>query len=161
MVESGLIHQPALENIFQKIMDTNIIGLITEMQVATYVISKGYTVSVPYGNKDRYDQIWDINGKLLKVQIKTSRWYEKYTQKEAFTFSCKTSYTKGNNRGIVTKKYTEDEIDYFATFFEGQCYVVPVSECKGVQKILRFSSSVNNSNINWAKNYTFQEVIEK
>lgn len=143
-------------------MDTNTIGLITEMQVATYVISKGYSVSVPYGDKNRYDQIWDINGKLLKIQIKTSRWYERYTQKEAFTFSCKSSYTKGQDRGVVTKTYTEDEIDYFATFFEGQCYVVPISECKGVQKILRFSSNAKNqANINWAKNYTFQEVIEK
>lgn len=139
-------------------MDTNTKGLLTELQVASYIIKKGYTVSVPYGDKDRYDQIWDINGKLLKIQIKTAHWVDE-EKKEAFEFKTKSGYMKAHNN--VSKIYTKDEIDYFATFFENQCYVVPVEKCGKGGKILRYSSTAGNQpSINWAKDYTFEEVIE-
>jgi hypothetical protein len=54
-------------------MNTNQIGKISELEILTYVTKLGYSVSIPFGDKDKYDQIWDINGKLIKVQIKTSR----------------------------------------------------------------------------------------
>ena len=47
-------------------MDTNLQGKITELEVMSYIIKKGFSVSIPFGDKDRYDQIWDINGKLYK-----------------------------------------------------------------------------------------------
>jgi hypothetical protein len=48
-------------------MDTNTKGNLTELRVLSRVTELGHTVSIPFGNKDRYDQIWDVNGKLLKV----------------------------------------------------------------------------------------------
>lgn len=152
------MRSPALKNTFQyKKMDTNTKGLLTELNVASYVIKKGYSVSVPYGDKDRYDQIWDINGTLLKIQIKTSHWLN--DKQEAFEFKTESGYMKAHKN--ITRTYTKNEIDYFATFFENRCYVVPVEEC-GATKILRFSSNAKNqTTINWAKNYTFEEIIEK
>ena len=54
-------------------LDTNKKGAFTEAQILSYILNLGYSVSIPFGDKDRYDQIWDINGKLLKIQIKTAR----------------------------------------------------------------------------------------
>lgn len=54
-------------------MNTNIKGKITELEILTLVTKLGYSVSIPFGDKDKYDQIWDINGRLLKIQIKTAR----------------------------------------------------------------------------------------
>ena len=140
-----------------KELDTNTKGILTELKVLQYVIEQGYSVSIPYGDRDRYDQIWDINGKLLKVQVKTSHWYNE--EQTAFSFKTRSGYMKAHQN--VEKKYTKEEIDYFATFFNNECYVVPVEEC-GFIKILRFSSDASNqSTINWAKNYTFKEIIEK
>lgn len=54
-------------------MNTNIKGKISELEILTLVTKLGYSVSIPFGDKDKYDQIWDINGHLLKIQIKTAR----------------------------------------------------------------------------------------
>ena len=138
-------------------MDTNTKGIITELEVLSYVIKKGYSVSIPYGDKDRYDQIWDIQGKLLKIQIKTAHW--KDDKHDAFVFKTRSGYS--NRQGYNQRFYTKNEIDYFATFFENQVYVIPVEECRS-EKILRFSSqAANQPSINWAKDYTFEEVLEK
>jgi hypothetical protein len=36
-------------------MDTNILGKTTELEVLLYVTKKGISVSIPFGDKDRYD----------------------------------------------------------------------------------------------------------
>ena len=48
-------------------------GITTELEIQYNVSKLGAIVSIPYGDCARYDHIWDINGKLLKVQIKTSQ----------------------------------------------------------------------------------------
>ena len=149
---SGLNQIPAVKTYIQKrAMDTNTLGKITELEVMSYIIKKGYSVSVPFGDKDRYDQIWDINGKLLRIQIKTSHLYNKNTGK-AIEFKA-----TGTSNGKTTV-YTKDDIDYFATFWEGQVYVVPVGETSS-KKVLRFEATINQPNISWAKNYTVEEVL--
>lgn len=134
-------------------MDTNQVGKITELETLSYVIKQGYSVSLPFGDKDRYDQIWDINGKLFRVQVKTSRWAD--DEHTGILFACY-SITNG-----VRHKYSKQEIDLFATIWDNQLYVVPVEECSSEKK-LRFSSKQpNQPSINWAKNYTFEEVIKR
>ena len=132
-------------------MDTNIIGKTTELEVLLYMTKKGISVSIPFGDKDRYDQIWDINGKLIKIQIKTSHISKKNTGK-AIEFK-----TTGTSNGKTTK-YSKKDIDYFATFWENQVYVVPVEETSSI-KTLRFECTVNKPNISWANNYTVEEVF--
>ena len=134
-------------------MNTNTLGKITEIEVMSYILKKGYSVSTPFGDKDRYDQIWDINGELFRVQVKTCHLNTK-TSTKAIEFK-----TTGTSNGKTTT-YSKKDIDYFATFWEGQVYVVPVEETSS-KKILRFDSKVNSSNISWAKDYTFEEVFEK
>lgn len=136
-------------------MDTNTIGKITELKVLQYVIEKGYSVSIPFGDKDRYDQIWDINNKLLRVQVKTARAVDK--EKSGIIFNCRTTYSR--NTGSKTHHYTDNEIDYFATFWDNKCYLVPVNECSD-KKTLRFTAKQNSPSISWAKNYEFEEVVK-
>lgn len=138
-------------------MNPNEKGKITEAQILAYIINLGYSVSIPFGDKDRYDQIWDINGKLLRIQIKTARINEKEKnlQNSSIRFNCK-SIINGKIR-----KYSKKEIDYFATYWENKVYLIPVEECS-IEKVLRFTSSQpNQPNINWAKNYEFEEVIKR
>ena len=54
-------------------MNVNQKGNLTEIQVMMCAIKNGVTVSVPYGDCAKYDQIWDFNGHLLNVQVITSR----------------------------------------------------------------------------------------
>lgn len=147
---------PALKNLYITfIMDTNKLGQITESDVLSYVLKKGYAVSIPFGDKERYDQIWDINGTLLRIQIKTCRPLDKETS--GVIFNCRTTARRKNS--CKTHHYTSDEIDYFATIWNGVVYMVPVTECSD-KKILRFYSKQEQPNISWAKNYIFDEVVK-
>ena len=133
-------------------MDTNQKGKITEIEVLSYILKLGYSVSIPFGDKDRYDQIWDIDGNLLRVQIKTC---SSLDENNAICFSCK-SVSNGK-----AHKYTKKDIDYFATYWNKKCYLVPVGECSS-QKILRFQTkSTQTKGINWAKDYEVEEVLKR
>lgn len=136
-------------------MNSNTKGKITELKVLSYVIEKGYSVSIPFGDKDRYDQIWDINNKLIRVQIKASRPIDKDVS--GIMFNCYTTYSR--NSGCKTHHYTDKEIDYFATFWDDKCYLIPVNECSD-KKTLRFFAKQKQPNISWAKNYEFEEVVK-
>ena len=135
------------------ITNTNILGKITELDVMSYVVKQGYSVSVPYGDKDRYDQIWDIHGKLVRVQVKTAHLCKR-NNGMAIEFK-----TTGTSNGKTTV-YSVSDIDYFATFWENRVYVVPVAETSS-KKVLRFESDCKNPNITWAKNYTFEEFVKR
>lgn len=139
-------------------MDTKQIGNITELEVLTYVTKLGYQVSIPFGDRERYDQIWDIDGTLLKVQVKTSSALDE--KNTAIKFSCR-SNTKKEGK-IKHSRYNKREIDCFATMWEGKCYLVPIEECSTL-KTLRFKppKSGQEKGIIYAKDYEIEEVLKK
>jgi hypothetical protein len=138
--------------------DTKLIGNIAELEVLNYITKLGYQVSLPFGDRARYDQIWDVEGKLLKVQIKNAKLHQ---SGDYISVSCKSSNRKGGK--WVTKRYTENEIDFLATFYNNRCYLIPVNQLPGRSKNLRFSPPVNGQqeNINWAEDYEVEKIIKK
>ena len=138
-------------------MDSKLIGNITELEVLTYITKLGYQVSIPFGDRERYDQIWDINGKLLRVQVKTSH---EIDDGAAVAFSCRSSQrSKGKTKNT---RYRDTEIDYFATIWQGRCYLVPIQETS-TEKVLRFAPPKNGQikGITFAKDYEFEKVVNK
>ena len=133
-------------------------GNLTELQVISYFYSLGYQCSIPYGENSRYDLVADIHGHLIRIQVKTSS--IKNGNPNAICFSCRSS--RVNSKGVLNKRYTENEIDYFATMWDGQCYLVPIKECSA-EKTLRFCVPHNAqlAGINLAKDYTVETQIEK
>ena len=124
-------------------------GNLTELQCLTAFAEQGLKVSIPYGENCRYDFILDVNGTLLKIQCKTSRLI---TSQDGFEFKCRS--TNATRKGVFTTRYTSSEIDYFATYFNKQCYLVPVQEC-GITKTLRYCypSNGQKKGISLAKQY--------
>ncbi len=49
------------------------IGETTEAVILAHLIQRGDSVSLPFGNNQRYDMIVDRRGKLIKAQCKTGR----------------------------------------------------------------------------------------
>lgn len=139
-------------------VDTKQIGNITELEVLTYITKLGYQVSIPFGDRERYDQIWDVNGTLLRVQVKTSHYVD--DEKTAIKFSCKSIARKRGK--CMGSRYTKREIDFFATMCNGQCYLIPVEECS-VEKILRFSPPKNGqvTGIAFAESYKVEEMLKR
>ena len=59
-------------------------------------------------------------------------------------------------------RYTSDEIDYFATYFNNICYLIPVNECS-TEKVLRFVPPKNGQvkGITFATDYELEKQINK
>jgi hypothetical protein len=132
-------------------------GNLTELQCLAAFTELGYIISIPYGDCARYDFIVDINNTLYKVQCKTSSKREE----GVFEFACRS--TAANCSRAATRSYTKDEIDFFATIIEGECYLVPISETGGRKKTIRFGSTKNNkkAGVSFAKDYKIETQLAK
>ena len=55
-----------------------------------------------------------------------------------------------------------EEIDYFATYFNNKCYLVPIEECSS-EKTLRFEPPANGQRvgITFAEDYELEKQITK
>ena len=116
-------------------------------------------VSIPYGDNSKYDFIADVNGKLLKIQVKTSSYVDE--KQTAIKFSCRSTHL--NCKGVSNVKYSKDEIDYFATYWENKCYLIPVEECS-TQKNLRLTDTTKSGQvkgISFAKDYELSLQLQK
>ena len=132
-------------------------GNLTELQCITAFYELGYSVNIPYGENSRYDFIADVDGQLIKIQVKTSRIKK---ENEAIVFACRSSNV--NTQGTTYHRYTKEQIDYFATFWNGQCYLIPVEECS-TEKILRFCYPANGQKkgITLAEEYELKKVLDR
>lgn len=135
--------------------NTKLIGNITEIQVQLEATKLGIQVSIPYGDHARYDQIWDVNGKLLKIQIKKCN-----LKNGCIEINCKSSTRKCGE--IVNKRYTKEEIDYLVTYYNDKCYIIPVEQLPSRVKTLRLEKPNNNQQIgiSYAEDYELSKFIE-
>lgn len=133
-------------------------GEITEQQVAIEFLKLGYLVSKPLVQSSRYDFIVDINNKLYKIQVKTGTAKE---DNSYIAFATSTSHT--NTQGTLNISYTAEDVDFFATIYEGQCYLVPFDICgKRLQRLrLVPTKSGQTKGIVFAKDYLLQDVVKK
>ena len=141
-------------------IDTKVKGNTTEMECMLEFMKLGYQVSIPFGEDSRYDFIGDINGKLLRIQCKSSSEIIDNGNVTAIKFA--TVRTSGGNAKVNTRtKYTAEEIDYFATSYQGRCYLVPVTQCSN-EKTLRILPTKNGQTkgITWLKDCELSEVIK-
>ena len=131
-------------------------GNLTQLRCLSAFVQQGCTVCIPYGDNAKYDFIVDIDKKLFRVQAKTS------TPKgdASFGFSCRSTHV--NSQGCTNETYSSDDIDYFATYWKGECYLIPIEECN-VGKILRLQPTKNGQKkgISFAKDYILADMVER
>ena len=139
---------------------TQMLGNSNELRCITSFIQLGFECSIPYGNGAKYDFIADDGEHLYRIQCKCSNYVNDHgkIKEDAFSFNttCQTTNTKETIRYI----YSNKEIDYFATYFKGKVYVVPVEECK-TSKTLRLEPPANGQqNYSKAENYLITNVFK-
>lgn len=137
-------------------MNSKKIGNITEIETMLALAKNGYNVLIPYGDCERYDYVVDTNNKFIRIQCKTASTSDNGA---SIHFSCRSCHRK--NGKIIHHTYSKEEIDYFATSFNGKVYLIPVEDC-GIDKKLRILPPKNGQNrgITWAKDYELEEVIK-
>ena len=138
-------------------LDTNIRGTITELKCKTYFLELGYMVSTPE-SPTRYDFILDTREKLLKIQVKTC-----HIEEDGARLAFKVSSTHITANGNTKRHYQDDGIDYFCTWYNNECYLIPVSDCGKDEKCLRLKPTKNGQvkNISFAKDYIAKEVLSR
>lgn len=127
-------------------------GITTEMYVAAYLLSLGYNVSQPLCQDSKYDLVVDVNNKLLRLQVKTAR----LTDANSITFNCRS--TTKNSSTHKSRSYGENEIDYFATYWNHQVYLVPVGQCSSEKRL--HLEKPKQSNWSYIEDYKAKEVLE-
>lgn len=134
--------------------DPKFIGEQTELTVLILAHRLGINVSIPWGDGLRYDQIWDVNGTLYRIQIKHARIMDDGNTIEIPGKS--STRKKGKTKNI---RYTKDEVDAIVTVYKDTLYFIPIGEMSATKR-LRFEGTKNfqQANINWARDY---EVVNQ
>lgn len=137
-------------------LTTQLVGKVTELQVALAFIQHGYVVSQPLIDT-RYDFIIDKDHKLYRIQVKTCH---TSVDESCITFNTSNSHT--NTKGTSNRNY-KGEADYFATIYNGGCYLVPVDECGNRGKTLRIKEPKNGNvcGISFLKDYTIEKILSE
>lgn len=103
-------------------MYTKLKGDVAEQAVILKALKQGWGVSVPIGDRHAYDLVFDINGVLLKIQVK-SAWFDSNRN----NYVVDTRRTKTNRRKMVRSHYEISDF-YFAILYiedHGIFYVFP------------------------------------
>lgn len=135
--------------------ENTIKGTLTELQCQKDFIQNGILISQPIVQDSKYDFIIDLEGKLLRIQCKTSSLSE---DGNFITFKAKST----NIRTMKDTYYTKKDIDFFYTYHQGVSYLIPVEKAGKGETRLRFvSNQPKNPNIRWAKDYELNLMLQK
>lgn len=134
-------------------MTSKQIGIVTEERCKLFFLERGYNVSVPVGDNAPYDFILDIHNHLYKIQVKHAR------SEKPGTLYLELVKNVSTRTQLRTSSYRQEEVDFFCTEYQGQCYLIPYISTKYMT--LRILPTMNNqaSNVRYAKSYEADTVI--
>ena len=103
-------------------MDTKLKADIAEAAVVTALLKRGFSVLQPVGDRLPYDLAVDINGKLLRIQVKSAWLYNG-------SYTVDTRRTKTNRRQMLRSRYDERDFDFAILYIDrlNAFYIMPVS----------------------------------
>lgn len=131
-------------------MNTKQIGDETEARIIAALIAEGYSVSIPFGDNDKYDLVLDTDTRLQRVQCKTG-WIED----DVVRFK---TASKTTTDGDVTMDEYDGEIDAFAVRCKdsGELYWVPIEDAGKKSTYLRLSEpKIDHPSVSLAEAYRF------
>jgi hypothetical protein len=103
--------------------NTKLRGDIAEQAAVLHGLKKGYGVLRPVGDRLPYDLVFDIDGTLLKIQVKLA-WYSESVR----GYCVVTRRTKTNRRITIVSRYSEHDFDFALAYIQQSdlFYVFPV-----------------------------------
>lgn len=141
-------------------MTTKQLGNIGEAKALYKFVSLQIPVYQAFGDNERSDLIADFNGKLQRIQVKTSEKCE--DGKVTFNLVSSTIHRKNG----VKHKYTKEEVDYFVLYNldSDMLLLVPIELVLGRTTVsfnIVWKPSGNQyTSLNW-KDFEFENVINK
>ena len=132
-------------------------GAVAEARIAAAAIELGVPVLRPMSEHGRYDLVFDVGNRLIRVQCK---WATR-------TGDVAVVHLGGNYlspRGYVRSTYTPDEVDAIAAYCAdlGECYLLPISMISRQHMVhLRLAPARNGQRaaLNWAADHQLPGAI--
>jgi PD-(D/E)XK endonuclease len=129
-------------------------GAIAEAEIAAAAIGLGIGVLRPMTDGERYDLVFDLRPKLLRVQCKSAVLKGLVLQVPCYS-------ARRTRDGFAKTFYSADEIDAIAVYSADldRCFFVPFLEIPGRTCLqLRLEPCLNNQRIgvNWADDFDFE-----
>lgn len=123
-------------------------GTVSEQFIIAHLMSFGFDVSVPVGDNLRYDLIVDDGEELHRLQSRTGRF------RNGCVVACLVS-SRLNSKTMYKKFFTENDIDFFAIYYENNVYILPISNANNSEVSLRVDPAKNSQEhgVRWAKDY--------
>ena len=139
-------------------MNSKQIGNIGEAKALSKFVELGIPVYIPFGDNEKSDLIAEFNGKLQRIQVKTSIKHE--NNKIIFSLVSSTMHRKNGIKHI----YSQNEIDYFALYNLATdiLLLVPISKVLD-QKAITFRTddfiSKNQYTHLSISDYSFEKIV--
>jgi hypothetical protein len=136
------------------VLTTDQKGAIAEAEIAAAAIKLGVGVFRPLSDGHRYDLIFDLGGRLVRVQCKSA-----VLHRSVLAIPC---YSARRSRdGFVKRAYGEREIDAIAAYSADldRCFFALLEAIPGrICLQLRLEPCRNNQRvgINWADDFDFE-----
>jgi prevent-host-death family protein len=136
---------------------TNQKGAVAEMEIAAAATRTGVVVLKPQIEHTRYDLVFDLGSRLLRIQCK----WAGLDGDVVFIRLVASRYTR---RGSIASTYAADEIDGVAAYCGElhRCFYVPIDRVAGrraIQLRLRPPKNSQRASINLADEYTFPGAV--
>ena len=132
-------------------------GNISEARTLFEFQKYNIPVSLPWGDNERYDMIAEFNGKLNRIQIKTSN----EENNGAIKCYCRSSTNHTTNKNFSTY---ENDIDYFVFYNQQRdiLALVPIEVVGNNKSISLRIEPTNNGqtkNIKFFNYYSFDKIL--
>jgi hypothetical protein len=126
----------------------------SESKIIHEFVSDGYSVSIPFGDNDKYDLIVDSGENLYRIQCKTA-WKNK---PETIRFN---THSQTTADGEYHEETYHEVIDAFVVRYPEteQLYWIDIGEATVQKMELRFEADLDHPSINWAETYEYQGEI--
>lgn len=119
--------------------DREIKGITTELLCQIELTKRNINVSIPVSPYCKYDLIAEIDGTLYKIQVK-------YANKNQAGIFINAHSTHLSSNGSVVSTYSEKDIDFFFTYYDSNCYLIPIGEVIGRKQITLVLNEGSNKN---------------
>jgi hypothetical protein len=132
-------------------------GSIAEAEVICEAMKLGIGVYRPVTDGERYNLIFDLRNRLVRVQCKWAPMHG-----DVVVLRCYSS--RRNRDGVLRRLYGPDEVDAYAAYCPDidRCYFIPFDVCMArTQVLLRLSAAKNNQRLGiiWAKDFEFASKL--
>jgi hypothetical protein len=115
-------------------MDTKLKSDIAESMVVSELLVRGFNVLRPVGDRLAYDLAVDLNGKLIRIQVKHA-WFDERDQ----AYIVDVRQTKTNRRQMLRKKYSDTDFDFAIVYLDmGIFYIMPVAVSNNFASTITF-----------------------